>query len=150
MNGDRLTRWTAVTAVLAVAAVICYRHAVLIFTSHGEPGMVGHLCPVVIDGLIVAASMALLDSAQHSEKPRSCRCGCPARGSARPWPRTCWLERWPGSRRDRRRVARGRFCRRLRAFSRDPEPVVRSCNRCFAESFCTASWWVWRSLSLLL
>jgi len=72
VNGDRLTRWTAVAAVLAVAAVaavISYRHAVLVVTGHGEPGMVGHLYPVVIDGLIVAASMVLLDSARHREKP---------------------------------------------------------------------------------
>jgi Protein of unknown function (DUF2637) len=72
VNGDRLTRWTAVLAVLAVAGVaaaISYWHAVLVVTSHGEPGMVGHLYPVVIDGLIVAASMVLLDSAWHSENP---------------------------------------------------------------------------------
>jgi hypothetical protein len=72
VTGDKLTRWTAVTAVLAVAAVaavISYRHAVLVVTSHGEPGVVGRLYPVVIDGLIVAASMVLLDSARHREKP---------------------------------------------------------------------------------
>jgi hypothetical protein len=72
VSGDRLTRWTAVLAVLAVAAVaalISYRHAVTVVTGHGEPGMVGHLYPVVIDGLIVAASMVLLDSARHREKP---------------------------------------------------------------------------------
>jgi hypothetical protein len=72
MNGDRLIRWTAVAAVLAVAAVaavISFRHAVLVVTGHGEPGMVGHLYPVVIDGLIVAASMVLLDAARHREPP---------------------------------------------------------------------------------
>jgi hypothetical protein len=72
LDGDRLTRWTAVAAVLAVAAVaalISYRHAVLVVISHGEPGMVGRLYPVVIDGLIVAASMVLLDSARHGETP---------------------------------------------------------------------------------
>jgi hypothetical protein len=72
MRGDKLTRWTAVLAVLAVAAVaalISFRHAVLVVTSHGEPGLVGHLYPVVIDGLIVAASMVLLDSARHQEEP---------------------------------------------------------------------------------
>ena len=70
MNGDRLTRWTAFAAVLAVAAVaawISYRHAVEIVTAHDEPGAVGHLYPVVIDGLIVAASMVLLDAARHRE-----------------------------------------------------------------------------------
>ena len=70
MNADRLTRWTAFAAVLAVAAVaawISYRHAVEIVTAHGEPGAVGRLYPVVIDGLIVAASMVLLDAARHRE-----------------------------------------------------------------------------------
>jgi Protein of unknown function (DUF2637) len=72
MNGDKLTRWTAMAAVLAVAAVaavISYRHAVTVVASHDEPGIVGHLYPVVIDGLIVAASMVLLDAARHEEKP---------------------------------------------------------------------------------
>ncbi|WP_300604765.1 DUF2637 domain-containing protein [Trebonia sp.] len=70
MNGDRLARWTAVAAVLAVAAVaavISYRHAVAVVTAHGEPGAVGRMYPVTIDGLIVAASMVLLDAARHRE-----------------------------------------------------------------------------------
>jgi len=70
VTGDKLTRWTAVGAVLAVAAVallISYRHAVEVVTVHGEAGMVGRLYPVVIDGLIVAASMVLLDAARHRE-----------------------------------------------------------------------------------
>jgi hypothetical protein len=72
VNADRLTRWTAVAAVLAVAAVaavISFRHAVEVVTAHGEPGTVGHLYPVVIDGLIIAASMVLLDAARHREDP---------------------------------------------------------------------------------
>lgn len=71
MNGDRLVRWTAVAAVLAVAAVaagISYRHAVDVVTVHGEPGLVGRCYPVVIDGLIVAASMVLLDASRHQEE----------------------------------------------------------------------------------
>lgn len=72
MIADRLVRLTAVAAVLAVAAVaalISYRHAVDVVTAHGEPGVVGHLYPVVVDGLIVAASMVLLDAARHRERP---------------------------------------------------------------------------------
>jgi hypothetical protein len=72
VNGDKLTRWTAIAAVLAVAAVagwISYRHAVEVVTVHGEPGSVGHWYPVTIDGLIVAASMVLLDAARHQEPP---------------------------------------------------------------------------------
>ena len=70
MNSDRLTRWTAVAAVLAVAAVaawISYKHAVAVVTAHGETGAVGRAYPVCIDGLIIAASMVLLDAARHRE-----------------------------------------------------------------------------------
>lgn len=71
MTGDKLVRWTAVAAVTAVAGVaayVSYRHAVDVVTVHGEGGVVGRLYPIVIDGLIVAASMVLLDSARHGEK----------------------------------------------------------------------------------
>jgi len=70
MKADRLIQVTAVIAALAVAtvaAVISYKHAVGVVTSHGETGLVGHLYPVVIDGPIVVASMVLLDSARHRE-----------------------------------------------------------------------------------
>jgi hypothetical protein len=55
----------AVAAVAAVAGWISYRHAVEVVTAHGEPGMVGKLYPACIDGLIVAASMVLLDAARR-------------------------------------------------------------------------------------
>ena len=69
-RGDTAVRWTAVAAVVAVAGVaayVSYWHCVEVVTHRGEPGMVGHLYPVVIDGIIVAASMVLLDAARHSE-----------------------------------------------------------------------------------
>lgn len=97
---DKAVRVAAVAAVLAVAAVaagISYRHAVTVVTAHGEPGTVGHLYPVVIDGLIVAASLVLLDSARHREQPPRWRCGCSPRGSARPLPRTCSPDCRPAS-----------------------------------------------------
>jgi hypothetical protein len=65
---DRLIRASAVLAVAAVAAVagwISYTHAVAVVTAHGERGTVGHLYPVVIDGLIFVSSMVLLDSARR-------------------------------------------------------------------------------------
>jgi hypothetical protein len=46
---------------------VSYWHAVEVVTHHREPGMIGHLYPVVIDGIIVAASMVLLDAARHTE-----------------------------------------------------------------------------------
>lgn len=69
-RGDTAVRWTAVAAVVAVAGVaayVSYWHCADVVTRHGEPGMIGHLYPVVIDGIIVAASMVLLDAARHSE-----------------------------------------------------------------------------------
>ena len=68
MSGDKAVRWTAVAAVLSVAGVaawVSYWHAVAVVSGHGEPGLTGHLYPVVIDGLIIAASMVLLDSARY-------------------------------------------------------------------------------------
>lgn len=62
---DRLIRITtalAVAAVAAVAAVISYRHAYELVSSHGETGLTARLVPFTVDGLIVAASMLILDA----------------------------------------------------------------------------------------
>jgi hypothetical protein len=70
-RGDRLVRWSTVLAVVAVAGVaayVSYQHAVDVVTRNGEPGTIGRLYPAAIDGLIVAASMVLLDAARHGEK----------------------------------------------------------------------------------
>jgi hypothetical protein len=70
VNGDRAIRLAAVAALVAVAGVaayVSYWHAVDVVTRHGEHDVMGHLYPVAIDGIIVAASMVLLDAARHSE-----------------------------------------------------------------------------------
>ena len=70
VHGDWLVRWCTVLAVVAVAGVaayISYWHAVEVVTHHGERAVRGHLYPVVIDGIIVAASMVVLDAARHRE-----------------------------------------------------------------------------------
>jgi len=70
LRGDWLVRWCTVLAVVAVAGVaayISYWHAVQVVTHHGERAVRGHLYPVVIDGIIVAASMVVLDAARHRE-----------------------------------------------------------------------------------
>jgi Protein of unknown function (DUF2637) len=70
LPGDWLVRWATVLAVVAVAGVagyISYWHAVEVVTQHGERAVRGHLYPVVIDGIIVAASMVILDAARHRE-----------------------------------------------------------------------------------
>jgi Protein of unknown function (DUF2637) len=70
VTGDRAVRWATVAAVAAVAGVaayVSYWHAVDVVTRHGERGIIGHLYPVAIDGIIVAASMVLLDAARNDE-----------------------------------------------------------------------------------
>jgi hypothetical protein len=66
---DRLIRITtalAVAAVAAVAAVISYRHAYELVSNHGETGVTARLVPFTVDGLILAASMLLLDASRRN------------------------------------------------------------------------------------
>lgn len=58
----RVTTALAVATVAAVAAVISYRHAYELVNIHGETGATARLVPVTIDGLILAASMLILDA----------------------------------------------------------------------------------------
>ena len=67
---DRLIRVTtalAVAAVAAVAAVISYRHAYELVTTHGETGLTARLLPFTVDGLILAASMLILDASRRHQ-----------------------------------------------------------------------------------
>ena len=58
----RLTTAAAVATVAAVAAVISYRHAYELVSTHGETGVTARLVPFTVDGLILAASMLILDA----------------------------------------------------------------------------------------
>jgi len=61
----RITTALAVATVAAVAAVISYRHAYELVTTHGETGLTARLLPFTVDGLILAASMLILDSSRR-------------------------------------------------------------------------------------
>lgn len=68
LRGDWLVRLATVLAVVAVAGVaayVSYWHAVDVVTRHGERGSIGRLYPVLIDGIVIAASMVVLDAARH-------------------------------------------------------------------------------------
>lgn len=58
----RITTALAVTTVAGVAAVISYRHAYELVSTHGETGVTARLVPFTVDGLILAASMLILDA----------------------------------------------------------------------------------------
>jgi hypothetical protein len=74
---DRLIRITtalAVATVAAVAAVISYRHAYELVSTHGETGVTARLLPFTVDGLILAASMLILDAnRRHQPVPALAR-----------------------------------------------------------------------------
>ncbi|MGP8001334.1 MAG: DUF2637 domain-containing protein [Streptosporangiaceae bacterium] len=70
---DRLTRITTalaaatVAAVAAVAAVISYRDANERVSTHEEPGLSARLVPFTMAGLILAASMLILDASRRNQ-----------------------------------------------------------------------------------
>jgi Protein of unknown function (DUF2637) len=80
---DRLIRSTtglAVAIVAAVAAVISYRHAFELVTTHGETGLTARLVPFTVDGLIVAASMLILDANRRGRRVPALAHWCLAAG----------------------------------------------------------------------
>lgn len=61
----RATTTAVVVLLAAVAAVVSYRHILEVVAEHGESGFTAYLVPLCIDGLLVAASLVLLDSARR-------------------------------------------------------------------------------------
>ena len=64
----RITTALAVVAVAGVAAIISYQHAYELVRSHGESGATARLAPFTVDGLILAASMVMLDASRRSQR----------------------------------------------------------------------------------
>ena len=64
----RITTALAVVAVAGVAAIISYQHAYELVRSHGESGTTARLAPFTVDGLIWAASTAMLDASRRSQR----------------------------------------------------------------------------------
>ena len=60
----RLTAAMSVLGVAAIAAVVSYSHIYDLAVTHNESGTAARLLPVSVDGLIVSASMTLLDAAR--------------------------------------------------------------------------------------
>jgi hypothetical protein len=63
----RITTTLAVLTVAVIAAIISYRHAHELVRSHGESGATARLVPFTVDGLIWAASMAILDASRRTQ-----------------------------------------------------------------------------------
>ena len=58
----RISTALTVATVAAIAAVISCRHAYELVSEYGETGLTARLVPFTVDGLIVAASMLILDA----------------------------------------------------------------------------------------
>lgn len=74
---DRLIRVVtaiAVAGVAAIAAVISYTHIRDLALGHGQPELAARLLPLSVDGLILAASLAMLREARKNrDAPRLAR-----------------------------------------------------------------------------
>jgi len=64
----RITTALAVTGVATVAAIISYRHAYELVSSHSETGVTARPVPFTVDGLIMAASMLVLDANRRNRQ----------------------------------------------------------------------------------
>jgi hypothetical protein len=62
----RITTALSVAGVAGVAAIISYRHAYELVGAHGETGLTARLIPLTVDGLILAASMLILDASRRN------------------------------------------------------------------------------------
>ncbi|GAA2294218.1 hypothetical protein GCM10010149_47740 [Nonomuraea roseoviolacea subsp. roseoviolacea] len=71
MNVDRIIRYAAyvgVSVLAGIAAVVSYNHAYEVARAYGESGEVARLVPLVIDGLLVVASVVQLDAARNGRR----------------------------------------------------------------------------------
>lgn len=59
----------AVVAIAVVAAIVSYRHALTVARDHGETGATAYMTPITIDGLVIVASMVMLDAARRRQHP---------------------------------------------------------------------------------
>ncbi len=71
MTGDRTIRAATASVVLAVAAfaaVVSYSHIYDLGHAHGQSGTAARLLPLSVDGLIVAASLVMLQEARQGHR----------------------------------------------------------------------------------
>jgi Protein of unknown function (DUF2637) len=51
-----------------IRITISYRHAYELVTTYGETGLTARLLPLTVDGLILAASMLILDASRRHQR----------------------------------------------------------------------------------
>lgn len=66
----RVATAVVVLAVAAFAAVVSYTHIYDLGHVHGQSGIAARLLPLSVDGLIVAASLVMLQEARNGRRAR--------------------------------------------------------------------------------
>src|SRR4051812_47171160 len=69
-SGSLIRRATITTVIVlaAIAAVVSYRHMHQLAVRHGESPWSAALIPLAVDGMIVAASLALLEDSRAGRR----------------------------------------------------------------------------------
>jgi hypothetical protein len=63
------TRYAGLTTVACIAALLSYKHLSALLTAYGEDPLSAALGPLVLDGLLVVCSTALLAIADNLKQP---------------------------------------------------------------------------------
>ncbi|MEV4539341.1 DUF2637 domain-containing protein [Asanoa sp. NPDC049518] len=64
-RGLAAVRLTVTTVIAIIAAYVSYGHMVGVATRYGETGVAAYLLPLSVDGLVVVASISLVDITTH-------------------------------------------------------------------------------------
>lgn len=106
MNGIRLARNVSAGMVAAIAAWSSYSHMTEVALRFGERAEVAYVLPFSVDGLMVVASVTMVDDKQAGRRPRTSARAAFLAGywlrsgpTSRPRTRTWELGSWPGGRR---------------------------------------------------
>jgi Protein of unknown function (DUF2637) len=70
MNVTRTARNTSAAVVAGIAGYASYWHQVAVATSAGERAEIAHVIPLSVDGMLVVASIVMVDDRQQGRKPR--------------------------------------------------------------------------------
>lgn len=70
MNLTRFARNTSAAVVAGIAGYASYWHQVAVTTAAGERSEIAHVIPLSVDGMLVVASVVMVDDRQQGRKPR--------------------------------------------------------------------------------
>jgi Protein of unknown function (DUF2637) len=81
-----LVRLAATATIAGIAAWVSYWHMAAVVSRYGETGATPYLLPLSVDGLVVVASVCLVEITGHIRDHTTVHSGQPAIATARPEP----------------------------------------------------------------